>query len=152
MSDVVIALVAFMLAIQAGTLVEYGLHRWVLHARRRTFVAHRHRMHHKSNVADTPWGDFRDFYLGAIPLCWLGLFHSAVAGVGFLLGGAVYVLLLAQVHKLSDERPGLIFWMPRNSHELHHSETPRHSFGIITRLWDRVFGTYTNTIRGARTP
>ena len=52
------------------------------------------------------------------------------------------LLLLALVHKLSHERPGLVFWMPRNSHRLHHGKTPRHNFGIVTRFWDRVFGTY----------
>jgi sterol desaturase/sphingolipid hydroxylase (fatty acid hydroxylase superfamily) len=142
MSAAVTALVAFALAFPVGTLVEYVLHRWVLHGRRRSFVAHRHRLHHKSNAADTLWGDFRDFSLGAVPVCWLGFLHSPAAGVGFLLGCAGYVFLLALVHKLSHERPGVVFWMSRNSHELHHGETPRHNFGIVTRFWDRVFGTY----------
>jgi sterol desaturase/sphingolipid hydroxylase (fatty acid hydroxylase superfamily) len=140
-----LAVAAFGLAFPVGTLVEYVLHRWVLHAPRRTFVAHRHRMHHKSNAADTLWGDFHDFFIGAVPFCGLGFLHSPAAGVGFLLGCAAYVFLLALVHKLSHERPGLVFWMPRNSHELHHGETPRHNFGIVTRFWDRVFGTYADS-------
>lgn len=137
-------LVAFGLAFPVGTLVEYVLHRWVLHAPRRVFVSHRHRMHHKANAADTLWGDFRDFYLGAVPFCWMGFLHSPAAGVGFFLGSAGYIFLLALVHKLSHERPRLVFWMSRNSHELHHGETPRHNFGIVTRFWDRVFGTYSD--------
>lgn len=135
-------LVAFGCALLAGTLVEYALHRFVLHARSATFITHRHRMHHKSNAADTLWGDFRDFLLGMVPFCWIGFLHSTTAGVGWSVGGVAYVFVLASVHKLSHERPAWVFWMPRNSHTLHHGETPRHNFGIVTRFWDRVFGTY----------
>ena len=135
-------MVAFLLAFPIGTLVEYILHRFVLHSRRRTRITHRHRMHHKCNEADTLWGDFRDFSLGMVPFCWFGFVHSVSAGVGFFLGGVAYVFLLASVHKLSHERPGLIFWMSRNSHVLHHGDTPRCNFGIVTRFWDVVFGTY----------
>lgn len=140
--DPVVVGVAFLAAFPAGTLVEYVLHRFVLHARSSTFVTHRHRLHHKSNAADTLWGDFRDFLAGMVPFCWFGFLHSVAAGVAFFLGGVTYVFLLASVHKLSHERPRLIFWMPRNSHALHHGETPRHNFGIVTRFWDKVFGTF----------
>jgi len=142
MTTTATSLIAFSLAFPMGTLVEYVLHRWVLHARSRLIFAHRHRLHHKSNEADTLWGDFRDFFVGAIPFCWLGFLHSPAAGVAFFLGTATYVFVLALVHKLSHERPELVFWMRPPSHELHHGETPRHNFGIVTRFWDRVFGTY----------
>jgi sterol desaturase/sphingolipid hydroxylase (fatty acid hydroxylase superfamily) len=148
--DLSTACAGFLCALPTGTLVEYVLHRFVLHAPRRSFVTHRHRMHHKENEADTLWGDFRDFLPGMVPFCWFGFLHSVSAGIGFLLGGVAYVFVLASVHKLSHERPWLIFWMSPNSHELHHGETPRHNFGIVTRFWDVVFGTYSNE-RPART-
>ncbi len=135
-------LTAFLLAFPLGTLVEYVLHRWVLHARSRSFFARRHRMHHKEYDADTVWADFRDFSVGGLPFFWFGFLHSVPAGLGLLFGGLAYVLLLAAVHKLSHERPRLVFWMTPNSHELHHGATPRHNFGIVTRFWDRVFGTF----------
>jgi sterol desaturase/sphingolipid hydroxylase (fatty acid hydroxylase superfamily) len=144
MSITSIAIVAFLLALLLGTLVEYLLHRFFLHARSRNFVTRRHRMHHKSNLADTLWGDFRDFLPGMIPLCWVGFLHSAAAGMAFLIGCVAYVFVLALVHKLSHERPKLIFWMHPNSHDLHHDGTPCANFGIVTRFWDVVFGTYTN--------
>ena len=140
--DLPAALVGFLLALPTGTLVEYVLHRFLLHAPRRSFVTHRHRLHHKANAADTLWGDFRDFLPGMVPFCWFGFLHSVSAGVGFVLGGVTYVFILATVHKLSHERPRLIFWMSPNAHALHHDETPRHNFGIVTRVWDVVFGTY----------
>jgi sterol desaturase/sphingolipid hydroxylase (fatty acid hydroxylase superfamily) len=142
--DLTSACVAFLLALPTGTLVEYGLHRFVLHAPRRSFVTHRHRMHHKANAADTLWGDFRDFMPGMLPFGWFGFLHSTSAGIGWVVGGVAYVFFLALVHKLSHERPGFVFWMARNSHALHHDETPRHNFGIVTRFWDVVFGTYVN--------
>jgi sterol desaturase/sphingolipid hydroxylase (fatty acid hydroxylase superfamily) len=140
----------FLLAFPTGTLVEYVLHRFVLHAASRTYITRRHRMHHKTNEADTLWGDFRDFLPGMVPFCWFGFLHSIVAGVAFLLGGVGYVFLLALVHKLSHERPRLVFWMRPNPHALHHGITPRGNFGITTRFWDVVFGTYSND--GPRRP
>jgi sterol desaturase/sphingolipid hydroxylase (fatty acid hydroxylase superfamily) len=135
---------SFLVALPVGTLVEYLLHRFLLHSRVRTFVARRHRLHHKANRADTLWGDFRDFLPGMFPVGWCGFLISTTAGVGFLLGGTMYVFLLALVHTLSHERPGWIFWMSPNAHALHHGETPRHNFGIVTRFWDVVFRTYAN--------
>lgn len=143
-------LIGLVLAAPVGTLVEYCLHRWVLHARSRSFVARRHRRHHKANDADTVWGDFRDFSLGAVPFFWIGFLHSVPAGVGLLTGGLAYVLVLAVVHKYSHENPRLVFWMSPNAHELHHRETPRQNFGIVTRFWDRVFGTYSDQRAGGR--
>lgn len=143
-ADPVVAVLAFSLAFPAGTLVEYVLHRFVLHSHSRTLISRRHRLHHKSNRADTLWGDFRDFCPGMVPFCWFGFLHSTVAGVAFLLGGVVYVFILALVHKLSHERPRLVFWMNPNAHEFHHGDTPRLNFGIVSRFWDRVFGTYAN--------
>lgn len=140
--DLSAVLVAFLLAFPTGTLAEYGLHRFVLHAPSRTFVTRRHRLHHKANAPDTLWGDFRDFLPGMVPFCWFGFLHGAPAGVAFALGGITYVFFLALVHTLSHERPRLIFWMSPNAHALHHGETPRHNFGIVTRFWDVVFGTY----------
>jgi sterol desaturase/sphingolipid hydroxylase (fatty acid hydroxylase superfamily) len=140
--DRIVVLVAFVLAFPAGTLVEYVLHRFLLHAPSRTFVTRRHRLHHKSNRADTLWGDFRDFLPGMVPFCWFGFVHGRAAGWAFLLGGVAYVFLLALVHKVSHERPRLVFWMCPNSHALHHGETPRRNFGIVTRFWDVVFCTY----------
>jgi sterol desaturase/sphingolipid hydroxylase (fatty acid hydroxylase superfamily) len=131
-----------LLALLLGTLVEYLLHRFLLHARSRNFITRRHRLHHKSNRADTLWGDFRDFLPGMVPFCWLGFLHSPAGGVGFLFGGVVYVFVLALVHKLSHEGPHLIFWMSPNAHALHHDEAPCCNFGIVTRFWDVVFGTY----------
>lgn len=147
-ADWVVAAVAFTLAFPTGTLVEYGLHRFLLHSRSRNFISHRHRLHHKSNCADSLWGDFRDFSPGMVPFCWFGFVHSTVAGMAFLCGGVAYVFFLALVHKLSHERPRLVFWMNPNAHDLHHGTTHRLNFGIVTRFWDRVFGTYAN----GRTP
>jgi sterol desaturase/sphingolipid hydroxylase (fatty acid hydroxylase superfamily) len=146
-SDLLVGAVAFLIALPVGTLIEYILHRFVLHARSRTFITRRHRLHHKSNAADTLWGDFRDFMPGMVPFCWLGFLHSVAAGVGFALGGVAYIFILALVHKLSHERPKLVFWMVHNAHELHHGETPRQNYGIVTRFWDRVFRTYANERR-----
>jgi sterol desaturase/sphingolipid hydroxylase (fatty acid hydroxylase superfamily) len=140
-ADLCAAAIGFALALPVGTLTEYLIHRFVLHSRWRSRITRRHRMHHKANDSDTLWGDFRDFLPGLLPVGWLGFLWSPAVGVGFLLGGAVYVFVLALVHKLSHERPELVFWMRDNAHALHHGTAPRSNFGVVTRFWDRVFGT-----------
>jgi len=143
-TDLCAAAIGFALALPVGTLTEYLLHRFVLHSRWRSRITRRHRMHHKANDSDTLWGDFRDFLPGLLPVGWLGFVWSAAAGVGFVLGGVAYVFGLALVHKLSHERPRLVFWMRANAHALHHSGTPRCNYGVVTRFWYRVFGTYSS--------
>jgi sterol desaturase/sphingolipid hydroxylase (fatty acid hydroxylase superfamily) len=134
--------IAFLITIPYGTLIEYLFHRFVMHSHRFAIITRRHRLHHKANTADTLWSDFRDFMMGAFPFCWCGFFYSIPAGIGFLFGSVLYTFCLALVHKLSHDQPRLIFWMDPNSHELHHGITPQKNFGVITRFWDRVFGTY----------
>src|SRR5206468_6439848 len=85
-ADWIAVVVGFVVALPVGTLGEYLLHRFVLHARSRTYITHRHRLHHKDNRADTLWGDFRDFLPGMVPVGWLGFLHGIAAGFGFFLG------------------------------------------------------------------
>ena len=126
----------------AGTLVEYVVHRFVVHSRRNWLATRRHRMHHKTNHADSVWADFRDFLPWMVPVAWVGFLFGVWAGLGFLLGCVAYVLLLALVHTWSHDCPQRVFWMRPNAHELHHARTPRANFGVTTSLWDHVFGTY----------
>jgi sterol desaturase/sphingolipid hydroxylase (fatty acid hydroxylase superfamily) len=136
------ALVAFLAAVLLGTLVEYLAHRFVLHARWRTRVVRRHRLHHKRYVRYSLVSEFAGFFPGAVPFLGLGFVYGRAAGVAFLAGGVGYVVLLAACHKLSHQDPRRLFWMNPNLHALHHDRHPRCNYGITTGLWDRVFGTY----------
>src|SRR5262245_16002143 len=51
--------------------------------------------------------------------------------------------LSAYTHKLSHERPEMVFWLRFPSHYMHHYHNMwHHNFGTTTLLWDRLFGTY----------
>ena len=131
---------AFLLAFLIGTLVEYSIHR-LMHGR--LMLGKKHAEHHKDGWGQGWLGEFRDYFLGALLLLWLGFVCSVPAGVGWALGGVAYAAFAAYAHQLQHERPELVFWLPRPVHHLHHAHHMwRHNFGISFDFWDRVFRTY----------
>jgi sterol desaturase/sphingolipid hydroxylase (fatty acid hydroxylase superfamily) len=140
----------FAAALALGTLVEYLLHRYVLHSRLRHWVVRRHKMHHKTYVRYTVGSEFLGFLPGAVPLLWVGFVHSPAAGVAFVAGEVAYVVAVAAAHKWSHEAPHRLFWMDPAVHAAHHADSVRWNFGVLTTFWDRVFGTY-RTVPGPAT-
>lgn len=132
----------FFAAIILGTLIEYLLHRYFLHSRLRHWVIFRHKMHHKTYVRYSIASEFLGFFPGAIPFLWIGFVHSTAAGIAFIIGAIVYVLAVAVAHKWSHEAPHRLFWMNPVVHEVHHTDSVRWNYGVVTSFWDRVFGTY----------
>ena len=132
----------FAAALVLGTLVEYLLHRFLLHSQLRPRVIRRHKMHHKTYVRYSIASEFLGFFPPAIPFLWVGFVHSAEAGVAFIAGEVVYVLAVAVAHKWSHEAPHRLFWMGPAVHAAHHTAGVRWNYGVLTTFWDRVFGTY----------
>lgn len=137
---VIIAFFAAGLAL--GTLVEYLVHRFFLHSRLRHWVIRRHKMHHKTYVRYSVASEFRGFFPAAVPFLWVGFVHSTAAGLAFVAGEVAYVLAVAVAHKWSHEAPHRLFWMDPAVHAVHHADSVRWNFGVLTTFWDRVFGTY----------
>ena len=136
-------LVAFFLAaLLLGSLVEYFVHRFVLHSRLRCWMIRRHKMHHKAYVRYSIASEFAGFFPPAIPFLWIGFVHSAPAGLTFLAGTAAYVLAVAVTHKWSHEAPHRLFWMNPSVHAVHREGGAGWNYGVVTPFWDRVFGTY----------
>jgi sterol desaturase/sphingolipid hydroxylase (fatty acid hydroxylase superfamily) len=130
---------AFLLALFAGTFVEYWGHR-VMHA---WLLKKKHAEHHKEGTAQGWLWEFIDYLLPTMPIDGLGFLYSMEAGLGFAAGGTCYAALAAYAHQLQHERPELCFWLIRPVHYLHHKNHMwKHNFGISLDLWDRVFGTY----------
>jgi sterol desaturase/sphingolipid hydroxylase (fatty acid hydroxylase superfamily) len=132
----------FALALVVGSLVEYLAHRYFLHSRLRHWVVRRHKMHHKTYVRYSVASEFMGFFPAAVLFLWIGFVHSIGAGVAFTAGAVVYVLAVAIAHKWSHEAPHRLFWMDPAVHEAHHAGSVRWNFGVVTNIWDRVFGTY----------
>lgn len=138
-----VTLAAFFLAALAlGTVVEYLLHRFVLHSRLRHWVIRRHKLHHKTYVRYSIASEFLGFFPPAIPFLWVGFVHSTPAGLAFVAGEVAFVLAEAVAHKLSHEAPHRLFWMDPAVHAAHHADGGRWNYGVLTTFWDRVFGTY----------
>ncbi len=137
-------LAGLLIALFVGTLVEYWGHR-LMHA---CLLKKRHARHHRDGDGQGWLGEFRDYFLGALPVTLLGsgiayLVDSGAAAAGFAAGGVLYAALAAYSHQLQHEKPELCFWLIRPVHYLHHAHHHwHHNFGITFDLWDRVFGTY----------
>jgi sterol desaturase/sphingolipid hydroxylase (fatty acid hydroxylase superfamily) len=108
-----------------------------------------HAEHHKNGWGQGVLGEFKDYFIGTIPILGVGFFlcaygfDSLPAAVGWLTGGLSYAILAAYAHQLQHERPELVFWLPRPVHHLHHKHHMwKHNFGILVDFWDRIFGTY----------
>ena len=124
------------------TLIEYLLHRWVLHGW--PTAAREHAKHHRDTRAliSTP--------LMTIPLCAVmvlavlafatSIGTAALATFGLYLGYNYFVI----VHHLQHFHPELLarsslFGRNLRLHQLHHRHPDRH-FGISSSIWDRAFG------------
>ncbi|MBX2801077.1 MAG: sterol desaturase family protein [Myxococcales bacterium] len=134
------AAMAFGLALLVGTFVEYWGHR-LMHVGR--VLKKRHARHHQRGTGQGWLGEFRDYVLPTLLICWVGFLHSTEAGVGFLLGDLCYAALAAYAHQLQHERPKQVFWLSQPVHAVHHYHQEwHHNFGITVDVWDRVFGTF----------
>ncbi len=142
-------LAAFVAGVTLWTLVEYLLHRFVLH---HVPVVHdMHEAHHEDQMAliGTPtW-----LSLGLIGL--IVLLPSALITdftiasgftVGLMLGYLWYVTVHHGVHHWKI-RPDGYFYRLKRRHALHHHFDDDGNFGVTSGFWDKVFGT---DIRGKR--
>jgi len=132
-------LIAFLIALPTASLVEYWGHRAMHSWLRRK----KHAEHHRDNESQGWLGEFWDYFVGGLPLLWLGFLFSMEAGFGLAAGGMVYICWAAYCHQIQHEKPEVVFWLRRPVHYLHHRDRMwKHNFGISTAVWDKVFGTY----------
>ena len=129
--------------------VEYGVHRWVLHGLDVTG----HWNHHR-NPAE-PHALL--FSTGVTAHTLILFFLSWVAGpsiaIWTVFGSALGYALFLQLHDFQhgDSVLSHRLWpMLHRHHMLHHQASSFHgvepnnccNFGVVTMIWDRVFGTY----------
>lgn len=125
------------------TLVEYLMHRFVLH--HIPYIKQMHDRHHveeHASVGTPTW-----LSLGAhalivfFPL--LLAFNFAVASAvtcGLMLGYFWYIGVHHILHHWHPGHPGYFYTLKRR-HALHHHVDETINFGVTTLFWDRVFGT-----------
>jgi sterol desaturase/sphingolipid hydroxylase (fatty acid hydroxylase superfamily) len=130
------------------TLIEYALHRFVLH--RRNVFSMMHARHHASPRAfiGTPtWLSLvvlaSAIFLPAWIMTSLNVASGVMAGValGFLWYGILH-------HAIHHRRPRLIASLALTAtqrHRLHHHTARRGNFGVTTPVWDWLFRTALET-------
>lgn len=128
--------IQFAAGVIGWTLYEYATHRWILH--RAPFFKQMHALHHdrqRDYIAVHPVVTIA-FYA----LLWaiFGVGSSAVA-VGFSVAYIAYSSLHTAFHYAEIGRTSWFYGL-----KLHHVAHHRGNgcFGVSTKLWDFVFGTY----------
>lgn len=129
------------------TLMEYGIHETLGHRPKgKTHTSREHLRHHARTDYFTPYGQK---LLAATPVVSaLGAGASALAGpkrglayaAGVATGWVWYEVAHRRIH---THPPTSAYgrWLRRH-HLHHHFGHPKSNHGVITSLWDHVFGTY----------
>jgi sterol desaturase/sphingolipid hydroxylase (fatty acid hydroxylase superfamily) len=137
-------LVAFTVGAAAWTLLEYLLHRFVLH--RLSIFSAMHGAHHASPRAylGTPtWLSLGIFWLVIFLPAWSGFSLNIASGLtaGVMMGFLWYGILHHAIH---HRRPRILAsWVAAAAHRhlQHHYSGQPGNFGVTTLVWDYVFGT-----------
>jgi sterol desaturase/sphingolipid hydroxylase (fatty acid hydroxylase superfamily) len=134
---------AFVTGAAAWTLIEYILHRFVLH--HVPFIKDMHDAHHEDQLAliGTPiWISLAIMVVFVlIPLSLLTERHIAIGlACGLMLGHFWYGSVHHILHHWNIQ-PGTYFYRLKRRHMLHHHFDEMGNFGVTSGFWDVVFGT-----------
>jgi sterol desaturase/sphingolipid hydroxylase (fatty acid hydroxylase superfamily) len=127
----------------AWTLLEYMLHRWVLH--RVPWIRDQHEAHHgdpKAFVGTPTWLSLPA--ISALVMIPSLLEWGVAVGSSFTAGLVLGYLWYAAVHYAVHHRhaaPGTAFSRLKRLHAIHHHRDAAANFGVTTPLWDHVFRT-----------
>jgi sterol desaturase/sphingolipid hydroxylase (fatty acid hydroxylase superfamily) len=125
------------------TLIEYLLHRFVLH--HIPYIRQMHYRHHVEELASigTPtWLSLGAHALIAFfPILLVSDFAIAsAASCGLMLGYLWYISIHHMLHHWHPGHRGYIYTLKRR-HALHHHLDENVNFGVTTAFWDHVFHT-----------
>lgn len=123
------------------SLLEYGLHRFVLH--RIPPFSRMHDLHHANPTAfvGTPTWMTVAFAGGVFLALWAaaGWFTACGLTFGLILGYLWYGFVHHAVHQWPARR-GSFFYHAKRRHNQHHYARQSCNFGVTTAIWDRIFG------------
>lgn len=140
----------FVLGIIWATLIEWLIHRFILHDLASKLKASYHLEHHfiaaKSKGLDS---DYDTLFLKSSPrikevvgLIFVLFIHCPIIflSIEFFLGNLFITLLYYFIHKIVHKNIEFGWrWVPW--HMQHHLISAKKNFGVTTPLWDWVFGT-----------
>jgi sterol desaturase/sphingolipid hydroxylase (fatty acid hydroxylase superfamily) len=144
-SDQLTWLAAAIAGAGSWTLVEYLLHRFVLH--RMPLIADLHHAHHAAPRAylGTPtWASL--LFLGGVffvPIWHLFSLNVAFGAIsGLITGWLWYGIVHHVIHHRRPRRLAIALREASHRHLLHHSPHVSGNFGVTTAVWDYLFGTH----------
>lgn len=125
------------------TLIEYLMHRFVLH--HVPYIKDMHDHHHVEERAreGTPtWLSLAAHAsIAFFPVLLVSNFAAASAVTcGLMLGYLWYVCIHHILHHWHPVHPGYVYTLKRR-HALHHHVDETTNFGVTSAFWDRIFGT-----------
>ncbi len=138
-----------MLGLLLFSLIEYAVHRWLLHDLR-SVLTDLHDAHH-ANPERTSAFLFPTSFLLLMP-AWFLLRWAHVAEASYFLmglsGGYLYFDTLHHVEHTTRINRIPFRWLKRRwaFHSVHH-RIDRCNYGVITPFWDHVFGTHQTRIK-----
>lgn len=131
------------------TVLEYGLHRFAMHALRgRGLASVEHLKHHADVTYFSPASKKAASAVGTtalvFPLASLAVGRRRATAFTAGLIGTYYAYEVA--HRRTHTHPprGRYSRWTRRNHMHHHFGAPMRNFGVTTPLWDRAFGSYEN--------
>ena len=129
-----------LLAVIAWPLIEYVVHRWLMHGPIAA-ASREHLVHHARPDITFTTPPIAHLFVGLPSWAVLALMTSM--SIAALLMAGVYAgfVWFRIVHRVVHFHPRVRFFgHSLRVHELHH-ERPQRLFGVTTSFWDRVFGT-----------
>lgn len=127
----------------AWSLVEYLLHRYVLHGVPPFKGWHTEHHHHPQDLIGIPAIASLPLIAGLVffPLRWWTDSQLALATtLGFMVGYLAYMVVHHGVHHWASRRKHW-FRARKTAHALHHVRDQTRCYGVTTSFWDRAFGT-----------
>lgn len=129
------------------TLLEYTLHRFVMHEMRGKGLASKEHLTHHADVSYfSPTSKKTLTAVGVtstvLPASWpvLGRNRALALVAGFNVTYVAYEVIHRRAHT-HPPRNRYGRWL-RRSHFHHHFGAPRKNHGVTTPIWDKAFGTY----------
>jgi sterol desaturase/sphingolipid hydroxylase (fatty acid hydroxylase superfamily) len=130
--------------VAAWTLVEYVIHRYVLH--HVPMFKAMHEVHHEEQQAlvGTPfWMSILFFvFLSFLPASLaMGTFLASALTAGLMIGYFWYGFVHHVIHHWHLRHDSYLYRLKRR-HAQHHYTDEDANFGVTNLFWDRVFGTF----------
>ncbi|AVA25025.1 sterol desaturase family protein [Rhizobium sp. NXC24] len=134
---------AIVIGAAAWTLVEYLIHRFVLH--HVVYVRDMHIQHHHAptELIDTPiWLSLSFMAAGVLLPSWWAFGFGVASGftVGMTLGYLTYGTMHHAMHHWRIPH-GTYLYRAKRWHAQHHASTDEGNYGVSSLFWDHVFGT-----------